>query len=95
MSASETRPRWRDCFSKALCGQIQKQPDASLKRLKVDYVDLYQCHRYDVDTPLGRDYGRRVPKSGLADTRNENATASGAPVDTSLSMAAERQLPTQ
>ena len=22
------------------------------KRLKTDYVDLYQCHRYDCDTPL-------------------------------------------
>jgi aryl-alcohol dehydrogenase-like predicted oxidoreductase len=33
-------------------GQIEKQLDASLKRLKVDYVDLYQCHRYDHDTPL-------------------------------------------
>jgi aryl-alcohol dehydrogenase-like predicted oxidoreductase len=32
--------------------QIEKQLDASLKRLKLDYVDLYQCHRYDVDTPL-------------------------------------------
>jgi aryl-alcohol dehydrogenase-like predicted oxidoreductase len=32
--------------------QIQKQLDASLKRLRVDYVDLYQCHRYDFDTPL-------------------------------------------
>jgi aryl-alcohol dehydrogenase-like predicted oxidoreductase len=32
--------------------QIEKQLDASLKRLRVDYVDLYQCHRYDADTPL-------------------------------------------
>ena len=32
--------------------QIEKQLDASLKRLRVDYVDLYQCHRYDVNTPL-------------------------------------------
>jgi aryl-alcohol dehydrogenase-like predicted oxidoreductase len=32
--------------------QIEKQLDASLKRLKVDHVDLYQCHRYDVNTPL-------------------------------------------
>jgi aryl-alcohol dehydrogenase-like predicted oxidoreductase len=32
--------------------QIEKQLDASLQRLKVDYVDLYQCHRYDHDTPL-------------------------------------------
>src|SRR6202171_3274698 len=32
--------------------QVQKQLDASLQRLKVAYVDLYQCHRYDFDTPL-------------------------------------------
>ena len=32
--------------------QIEKQLDASLARLGVDYVDLYQCHRYDPETPL-------------------------------------------
>ena len=32
--------------------QIEKQLDASLQRLKVDHVDLYQCHRYDDATPL-------------------------------------------
>ncbi len=32
--------------------QIMKQIDDSLLRLKTDYVDLYQCHRYDDDTPL-------------------------------------------
>src|SRR6188768_3101063 len=32
--------------------QIHKQIDASLRRLRTDYVDLYQCHRYDEDTPL-------------------------------------------
>ena len=32
--------------------QVRKQLDASLARLKVDYVDLYQCHRYDFQTPL-------------------------------------------
>ncbi len=32
--------------------QIHKQIDASLKRLRTDHVDLYQCHRYDDDTPL-------------------------------------------
>jgi voltage-dependent potassium channel beta subunit len=31
---------------------IREQIDASLRRLGVDYVDLYQCHRYDVNTPL-------------------------------------------
>jgi aryl-alcohol dehydrogenase-like predicted oxidoreductase len=32
--------------------QVRKQSEASLKRLRTDYVDLYQCHRYDEDTPL-------------------------------------------
>ncbi|HEY1719685.1 MAG TPA: aldo/keto reductase family protein [Magnetospirillaceae bacterium] len=32
--------------------QIEKQIAASLKRLRVDYVDVYQCHRYDPETPL-------------------------------------------
>ena len=32
--------------------QIEKQLDASLRRLRVDFIDLYQCHRYDTNTPL-------------------------------------------
>src|SRR5438309_2439558 len=32
--------------------QVAKQIDASLRRLRTDHVDLYQCHRYDWDTPL-------------------------------------------
>jgi len=32
--------------------QVHKQIDASLKRLRTDHVDLYQCHRYDEHTPL-------------------------------------------
>lgn len=32
--------------------QVHKQVDASLQRLRTDYVDLYQCHRYDDETPL-------------------------------------------
>jgi voltage-dependent potassium channel beta subunit len=31
---------------------IRMQIDASLRRLDVQYIDLYQCHRYDVHTPL-------------------------------------------
>jgi aryl-alcohol dehydrogenase-like predicted oxidoreductase len=32
--------------------QVEKQLDASLKRLRVDVIDLYQCHRHDPDTPV-------------------------------------------
>ncbi len=31
---------------------IRESIDASLTRLDTDYVDLYQAHRYDVETPL-------------------------------------------
>jgi aryl-alcohol dehydrogenase-like predicted oxidoreductase len=32
--------------------QVHKQIDLSLRRLRTDHVDLYQCHRYDRETPL-------------------------------------------
>jgi 1-deoxyxylulose-5-phosphate synthase len=32
--------------------QVEKQLDASLQRLRTDVIDLYQCHRYDQETPL-------------------------------------------
>ena len=35
--------------------QIHKQIDASLARLRTDYVDLYQCHRYDEQHAAGGD----------------------------------------
>jgi aryl-alcohol dehydrogenase-like predicted oxidoreductase len=31
---------------------IMESIDGSLRRLNTDYVDLYQAHRYDVETPL-------------------------------------------
>jgi aryl-alcohol dehydrogenase-like predicted oxidoreductase len=32
--------------------QIEKQLNRSLQRLGVDVIDLYQCHRFDKETPL-------------------------------------------
>jgi aryl-alcohol dehydrogenase-like predicted oxidoreductase len=37
--------------------QIHKQIDASLQRLRTDFVDLYQCHRHDEETPLQETMG--------------------------------------
>ncbi len=31
---------------------VMEQCEASLKRMGLDYIDLYQCHRYDAETPL-------------------------------------------
>jgi aryl-alcohol dehydrogenase-like predicted oxidoreductase len=37
--------------------QISTQIDASLARLRLEYVDLYQCHAYDRDVPLEETLG--------------------------------------
>lgn len=46
--------------------QIEKQLDRSLQRLGTDFIDLYQCHRYDKETPLEETLGAldRAIKSG-------------------------------
>ena len=41
-------PNGRGLSRKAIMGEI----DASLKRLGTDYVDLYQTHRWDPETPI-------------------------------------------
>jgi aryl-alcohol dehydrogenase-like predicted oxidoreductase len=37
--------------------QILKQIDASLERMQLDYVDLYQCHAYDDAVPVEETLG--------------------------------------
>jgi aryl-alcohol dehydrogenase-like predicted oxidoreductase len=48
--------------------QVHKQIDASLRRLRTDHVDLYQCHRYDAATPLEETMGAltEVVRAGKA-----------------------------
>lgn len=48
--------------------QIAKQLDDSLRRLRTDHLDLYQCHRYDHDTPLAETMAAltRAVESGKA-----------------------------
>ncbi len=48
--------------------QVLKQVDASLSRLQTDYIDLYQCHRYDPETPIAEtmDALSEVVRSGKA-----------------------------
>jgi aryl-alcohol dehydrogenase-like predicted oxidoreductase len=48
--------------------QIAKQINASLERLKTDYVDLYQAHRFDPDVPIEETVEalQRVVSSGKA-----------------------------
>jgi aryl-alcohol dehydrogenase-like predicted oxidoreductase len=48
--------------------QIHKQIDASLERLRTDYVDLYQCHRYDERVALEETMGAltEVVRAGKA-----------------------------
>src|SRR5699024_9892788 len=46
-----TGPRWHNDTGLS-AKHIRESVDASLRRLRTDYVDVYQAHRFDVETPL-------------------------------------------
>lgn len=51
-------PVWDGPLGRGLSRKhIRDACDASLKRLEVDYIDLYQCHAPDPDTPIEETFG--------------------------------------
>jgi aryl-alcohol dehydrogenase-like predicted oxidoreductase len=48
-------PQFRGVNGKA--GYVKESCDASLKRLRVDHIDLYYLHRLDVNTPIEETVG--------------------------------------
>ena len=57
---------------------IERAVEASLKRLKTDYIDLYQSHRDDADTPLAETaeaYGRLIKAGKVRVVGSSNFTA--------------------
>lgn len=57
---------------------IEQAVEASLKRLKTDYIDLYQSHRDDSDTPLAETaeaYGRLIKAGKVRVVGSSNFTA--------------------
>lgn len=57
---------------------IEQAVEASIKRLKTDYIDLYQSHRDDADTPLAETaeaYGRLIKAGKVRVVGSSNFTA--------------------
>ena len=73
---------------------IERSCEASLKRLQTDYVDLYQSHKDDADTPLDETleaYGRLV-KAGKVRAVGASNYAAGR-LELALRTAGEHDLP--
>jgi aryl-alcohol dehydrogenase-like predicted oxidoreductase len=79
--------------------QVEKQLEASLRRLRVDYVDLYYCHRYDTLTPIEETLGAldaavtkgKVRYLGLSEWTPEQIRAATSVCGTSRFVASQPQ----
>ncbi len=74
---------------------IEQAVEASLKRLKTDYIDLYQSHRDDSDTPLAETaeaYGRLIKAGKVRVVGSSNFTAERlkAALDTAKDLGVQR-----
>ena len=57
--------------------QIHKQIDASLERLQTEYVDLYQCHRFDAEMPIEETMAALTEVVDVGQGALRSASASG------------------
>jgi aryl-alcohol dehydrogenase-like predicted oxidoreductase len=73
--------------------QVAKQLDRSLQRLGVESIDLYQCHRWDHETPLGETMEAldRAVKAGKVRAIGFSEWT-GEQIDQAAAVAAERGL---
>jgi len=52
-----TKFGWEADRGRGACEHVRKAIDASLERLRTDYVDLYYLHKPDPETPIGETLG--------------------------------------
>jgi 1-deoxyxylulose-5-phosphate synthase len=70
--------------------QILTQIDASLERLGMDYVDLYQCHSFDDDVPVEETLGALTEVVGAGKARYIGVSNwSGAQIRNAVDLARE------
>src|SRR5213078_4712457 len=73
--------RWFDDGRRTIDGSpeyVREAIDASLKRLGVDYVDLYYQHRVDADTPIEETVGAMAELVAAGKVRHLGLSEAGA-----------------